>query len=344
MAEQNFAVGLAAGIQVDASTVNATIDGLSGALDSSDGIVLGVSDAGTGETGITLPTFVREAIEKADVPGSFTRVFNSFVRVGVESFDITFLMQGNGVASTPSAGEAKPLPGIDALLQIAGLVGTNGTAPIYTYTPSPTTKYATIKLWVEDMSFTLLGCTASDTKFEFLGGTSTKVIQTINVSSIHAQSDGVALPTFDYTTQSSLSAPVLKGAGFDWGPIRGFRNLDITIANSLEEVEDSNQPEGLRVIQSDRSIDMSGQIYVDDADTDFEFQNLQGTVAPTNDATFQLGDIAAPTDTINGVAVAMNNIQADNTKSERIGDLLAWETTAHATGTVGGSEFSLSFN
>ena len=84
MATQSFNAAMAIGLQVDAATLNATISGLSGALSSSDGIVLGVADAGTGESGITLPRFTREATELTDVVSSFTRTANSLVRVAAE--------------------------------------------------------------------------------------------------------------------------------------------------------------------------------------------------------------------------------------------------------------------
>ncbi len=139
MADVIFAAGFAIGLQVDAATLNATISGLAGALDETDGIVLGVHDAGTGETGITLPNFVREARELADVPSSFTRTANSLIKVNAESLDIAFLLKGNGVTSTPSADQAKPFLGIDALFEAGGLNGSTGTNPEYEYYPDPTT-------------------------------------------------------------------------------------------------------------------------------------------------------------------------------------------------------------
>lgn len=344
MAEQTFAAGFAVGVQVDAGTLNATIAALSGSIDSSDGIVLGAADSGIGESGITLPNFVRNATEQADVPGSFTRTANSFLSVGVDAFDITFLMRGNGATSTPSAGEAKPLAGIDALMQMAGLAGANGAAPLYVYTPAAGTIYGTIIIWVGDMSFVLKACVVETMKFAFLGGDSTKVTCTLQVGSVETQSDGVALPTFDYTTQSSLSAPVLQGAGFAWGQTRGFRNMDLSISNTLEEFEDSNESTGIRIAQSDRSFDMESVIYVDDGDTDFEYTELEKATAPVADATFQLGVIAGSSDTINAALVEFNNVIVDSYQADRAGDLLMANVSAHASGASAAGEFTLTFN
>ncbi len=344
MADQNFAAGFAIGIQVDANTLNATIAGLSGALTSSDGIVLGVADSGTGETGITLPNFARDAVEIADVVGSFTRQPSSFEKVGVDGFDITWLLKGNGAASTPAAGEAKPLAGIDALIEIAGLDGANGTSPVYEYTPAIGTTYGTIKLWVGDVAYVFKACVIEKMLFTFLGGDSVKVTSSIRIGSVESVTDGTALPTFDYTTQSSLAAPVLKDAGVDWGPTRGFDKMDLTVNNTLEEFSDSNQATGVRLSQTDRSIEMDAVIYVDDTDTDYEYANLSASAAPTDDAIFQLGDVAAPTDTINGTKVEFNNPIADNFQPDRRGDLLVSNVVAHATGTAAGNEFMLTFN
>ena len=344
MADQNFAAGFAIGIQVDVDTLNATIAGLTGALDSSDGIVLGVADAGLGETGITLPNFAREAVEVADVVGSFTRQANSFEKVNVEGFDITWLLKGNGVASTPSAGQAKPLAGIDALIEIAGLDGANGTSPVYEYTPAVGTTYGTIKLWVGDVAYVFKSCVINRMLFTFVGGDSVRVTSSIRISSVESVTDGTALPTFDYTTQSSLAAPPLVGAGFDWGPTRGFNKMDLTINNTLEEFADSNQATGVRVSQTDRSIEMDAVILVDDSDTDYEYSNLSASAAPTDDAIFQLGDVAGATDPLNAVKVEFNNPIADSFQPDRLGDLLVSNVIAHATGTAAGNEFMLTFN
>lgn len=344
MSTQAFTAAMAVGLQVDIDTLNATISGLSGALDSSDGIVLGVSDAGTGETGITLPTFAREATEQSDVVSSFTRTANSLIRTNVESFDFTFLLKGNGVTSTPSAGQGKPLPGIDALLEAAGLDGANGSAPLYVYTPRATSVYATIKLWVADMAWVFKACLVENMTFEFIGGGDTKVTCSISVGSIESQADGVAIPTFDYTTQSSLSAPILQGAGFSWGQTRGFRTMSLAVVNTIEAFEDSNQATGLRQAQSDRSIDMDAVINVDDGDTDYEYTQVAASSAPTDDAVFQLGTIAGATDTINACKVEFNNGVIDSYQSEKAGDIITAAVRAHATATSAAGEFTLTFN
>lgn len=348
MAVQNFGAGFAIGLQADADTINGTISALSGALNETDGIVLGVAEAGTGETGITLPNFVREQTELAKVPGSFTRTASSFKSVKVDSFDITWLLKGNGVTSSPSAGQAKPLAGIDALIESAGLDGANGTNPLYTYTPSTGTTYATIKVWTGEgsdaMSFVFKSCLVESMSFAFAGNDNVKVTSQIRVGSVQTVASSVTLPTFDYGTQSSLIAPVVQGVGFEWGETRGFQTLSMTVTNTIEEIEDSNQSTGLRLGQTDRSIELNGVIYVDDGDTDFEYATLSSVSSPVDDATFQVGTIAGGTDTINAFLIAFNNGVIDNFSHDKLGELLAANVNAHATATGASGEFAITFN
>ena len=229
-------------------------------------------------------------------------------------------------------------------MEAAGLDGANGTAPVYTYKPRATTVYATVKLWVADMSFVLKACLVETLAFEFVGGGDVKVTATIRVGSVDSQADGVSIPSFDYTTQSSLSAPVLKGAGFAWGQTRGFLTMRVSVVNTVEEFEDSNEATGLRLAQSDRSVDMDAVINVDDADTDYEHTRVADTSAPTDDATFQLGTIAGASDTLNAALVAFNNGIIDSYSSDKAGDIITANVIAHATATAAGDEFALTFN
>ena len=77
MADQNWNIGIAIGVQSAFDTINATVRDLSGSLGVSDGIVLGDLESGDAESGITVPDIERIFRAVADV--GFTRNFSTFL-------------------------------------------------------------------------------------------------------------------------------------------------------------------------------------------------------------------------------------------------------------------------
>lgn len=342
MADQNFnGVALAVGIQSGLGTVNATIAALSGSLTSADGIVLGDRESGDANSGIVLPTI--ERVERALADLGFTRQAGVFQRASVNDLAITFPMKGNGVTATPSAGQAKPLAGIDALLLACGLSGANGTSPVYEYTPAGSTVYVTVKLWVGDLSYVFMDCVGTLTVVPTPGDIMLATVA-LQVGSLNAFADGVTFPTLNYGTQASLSAPIVQGVSHTWSTARGFNELSITNENEIEEIEDSNQASGIRLVQNSRQFNVEGIVFVDSADSDFEHQNVIATAAPTADMTFQLGSVAGAGNTINGVKVELNNVQLETAKDVKLGTALAKQIAGYCTGASANSEFKLTFN
>ena len=347
MADEQWQIALAVGVQSALGTVNATIAALSGTIDETDGVVLGDRESGDANSGIAVPDFERNARAVADVAGSFTQQFDSFQRLDVTGLSIAFALKGNGVTSTPSAGQAKPDPGIDALHLIAGLSGANGTSPIYEYTMNSGTTYGTIKLWIGSHSYVLQDCLVSNFKSVEEPGGITLCTAEIEVGSHDPAtqfSDGVTFPTIDYGNQASLSSPTVQGVGNAFGSTRGFASLEITIANDTSEVPDSNQATGVRKVQDARRVEVVGSLYIDDGDSDYGYQNVGQSVAPTDDMTFQVGDIASATDTINAHKVELNNLQFEKQKPQKSGTATIEEFTGRCTATAAGAEFKLSYN
>lgn len=348
MTEITWGADLAVGVQSNQSTINSTVSGLTTPLDSTDGIVLGTATAGTGETGITIPTLTRDFLEKPDESGTFTKIANSFLKTKAESFQIAFELKGNGAASTPSSGEALPLAGIDALLRMSGLTGANGTAPVYTYTPSATTEYGTVKLWVGGQSFVFGGCIVDSLTLPFTGGEASIAVANIRVGWVEAQA-AIALPTADYGNQASLSAPVLEGAAYSWGYTRSAQNMEVVISNEISEIPDMNVSNtGIRLSQSSRTISVNGTVYQDDgsANEEFEYDELVKTTAPTADASWTLGTLAGASDTLNAALVSASNLQVTSAKYVDAGDVTSVEVQSHCTGASGGGggdEFSITF-
>lgn len=352
MADETWAIGFAVGVQSAFGTPNATISGLSGSLGVSDGIVLGDAESGDAESGIVTPTIEGFYREVADVSGSFTKSADSFLRADVNSLAITVQLKGNGATATPASGEAQPDAGIDALLQMAGMTGANGSNADYEYTPTTGTGtiYGTIKLWIADLSLVFTDVLVDSAVLTFEPGDAAVVTFNLNVGTHDPStdfSDGVTFPTFNYGTQASLAAPAIAGVNHTWGSARGFNTLTVTIAQNIETFGDSNvATTGQRQSQTQRLITVDGTIYVDTADSDHEYQNLTGTSAPTDDLSFQVGTAnGAGAGTLNAAKVECNNLQSTSIKHNRIGTATVVElSAAQATATTAGGEFKLSYN
>lgn len=363
MADQTFQIGVAVGVQSGFGTPLAAIadlvsgggSGGGGAINSADGYVLGDAESGDAESGITIPDLEGDFRDVPVVSGSFTEQADSYLKTLVNGFAISVQLKGNGATATPAAGEAQPYAGIDALWQMAGLSGANGTAPDYDYTPGTSTVYGTIKLWLSGMAFVFADCLVDSVDIDFPPGEA--AIATFNISvgahDPNANVPGSAsipyfteatFPTFEADNQSTLSVPVVEGVQNTWGTLRGFQDLTLTISNSIESFGDSNvEGTGQRQAQTERLIEVSGTIYMDDADRDFEYNIQFGGVAPTADWTFTIGDPAGATDVINAIEINANNVQSRNVKYNRVGTVTVVEITGKATSTSAGGEFTLRY-
>lgn len=361
MADESFD-GVCFAIDIQDSgfgTPDATIAALSGTIDETDGCILGAKTAGDAESGIVLPTIAPKYRDVAVVSGSYTEQADSFLKALVEGLAITFPLQGNGAdAGAPDAGAAIPDLGIWAIWRSLGMLGANGAAaPDYKFTPEYATTYSTIKVWVGDLSYVFSDCLVESASLVFTPGGNGLLTANISVGT-HTPStdfaDGVTFPTVTYGKQSSMAAPTIEGVDFTWGaghpgsPASGFETLTININNTVEEYGDSNvATTGVKYSQTKRIITVDGTIYVDTADSDFDYQNAVATSAPTADLSFQVGDpdVGGAETELNAYLVNVNNLQAQSIKHNRLGTSLAVELSgAKATSTTAGTEFMLEYN
>ena len=359
MADVSWAIHMAVLPQTGIGVVNATLDATTTSATTSDGLVLGDADSGDAGSGITIPNF--ERITKAVADIGLTKQFDTFLRTAVSNLAITIPLKGNGVVSTPSAGQALPLAGVDALLQAAGFVSANGSSPTVNYTPrisatSPSTRYVTVKIWIgsggDGMSWELLDCICESAAFELTPGGLCLATFSVAVGSVDEFNTGLTLGTFDYGTQATLSAPVVQGVAAAWAPAgtlsvspdHGFSTLTITSNQSIEDIPDANQAAGVRKIQTERSFDVAGTMFGFSGDEDAHYQNLIQTTAPTGDLVFQVGTIAGAAQTINAYRFDVRNIQLSSVKPNKAGSVLTVEIEGHCTGLTEGSEFELRFN
>lgn len=342
-----FGAGVAFATQTNQASVDTTLRDETTPILVSEGLVLGVASAGVGETGISIPTHLREALARPDVGGSLTKQANSFLRTQVDGFQVAFELKGNGATATNpvASGEAKPDPGIDALVQAATQASAAGSSPVWEYTPLGEPKYLTAKLWVAGQSFVYAGCVVENLSFAFVGGEGVIVTATIRVGSLNTAAE-VALPVFTYGNQLSLSAPILETAAFTWNAqVRGAADVTLEIANEIVEFPDMNVVgSGKRLQQKSQTISMNGTIYMHDANDDFEHTELIRTDAPTADASWRLGIVSVADAVMNGVLVNVNNLQVTSVTYEDAGDVTLANVQTHVTDTVAGNEFTLTWD
>jgi hypothetical protein len=344
MAGITWQTGIAVGIQSAFGTVSPTIPGLGTAVDETDGAVLGDRESGDGESGITLPSIVRISRERADL--GFSRQKDSFQRQEGQGLSIAFELKGNGsTTTTPLAGEAKPLPGIDAIMESAGLTGANGTAPVYEYTPTPNvSNYATIKLWDGDLSFVFQDCIIESLELPQTGGEIVIAVANYRIGQINSI-QAETFPTFTYGTMATLSAPSVVSAGFVHGTSREFQEANININNNIEEIPAGNQISGRRLSQTTRRIDFSGLLDDDVAVPLFDYNNIADTLSNLEDVTWRIGVAAGGTDLVNGVSFDISELQTLDVKADRGGDLRQVQIEGQATSVAAaGDEFKITFD
>lgn len=277
--------------------------------------------------------------------GSFTRLPSDFLREAPElELGIALKGNGNALSATPTDSEFKPAAGIDALLAAAGLSGAgwaggNG----WIYTPAPVT-YCTIKLFVSGLQWTFLDCIVSEATLSWEANGIGTLDATFAIGSVYSHGAQAFPASPNYGNQATLSPPVVRGVGHAWGPVRGFSELEISISNETEDVPDSNASTGVVPAQTARTIEVSGVVYVDDSQLDFEHGELVRTTAPTDPLTFTVGTTAATQgDTINAYRVTVTTPEATEMQLRKLGSSLAWELSLRAVSTAANGEFELLF-
>lgn len=350
MAEETFQIAVAVALQGTFGIADTTVAGLdiTSGLDESDGFIRGTRDAGDGQSGITIPNINRIFREKA--PTGLTTNFSTFLRADVDGLQISYEVKGNGATATPSNGDAKPDPGIDALNEGAGLNGANGTAPVYTYTPRASLQYLTIKLWIADMSYVLRDCLVATRSTVYAPGDVAIRTDTIRVGAIDdvaPPAESIGTHSVTYGFQDSMDAPVIEGVSHAWGVSRGFTELTIEINNNVEEVPDSSQSPAVRLTQTQaREITATVGLYIDgtSGNSDFEYLETVSTAAPTAPFAFQVGAVAGASDQIEGYLVTLPNPEARSVKygSDGVNATAVVELVC-ADGTAG-SEYTETYN
>lgn len=319
-----------------------------GPYGESDGLVLGDTDSGVGESGISL-TLGRNFDEKGDVAGSFTRLFDDFLNGASETFSFAFPIAGNRSTPGPAAVDAdfQVAIGIRAIYSCCGLVGQAwGGGLGQEYVPA-NTSFTSALVFDSGTVYAIIDM-AGNLDFDLTAGE--KGVQTGTFTAkldVDSSGGAFAFPTLNFGAQQTESPPSVKEvANVFGGQSRGFGSLSVAINNEIEEVADSNAVDGLRIEQAGREISFSTVMDVDDADITFDFDNLVAAAAQTDIITFQLGDVNADdgTDPAEAVLFELNGVNLNSLGLDQPARSKANVLDGFCTSTLDGGEFSIVFN
>lgn len=325
MAKVTWDVAAAFAIQSAEGTYNPTLDAITDTLNGDpdnddDGLVLGDAESGEGESGLSL-TMGRRSRDTAVIGSSFTRGLSDFLALEARTFSFAFPFCGSRrttTATTQVDGDFVPIVGVDAILRASGLVGAVwGSGVGHRYVPGGSELMSAL-IYYYGNRLELLDCrVASLSVAENAGGIAIATAE-IAVGSVKDPAakgfSGVSLPTLDYGTQLTVSAPTTELAAHTWNQARGFSDLTWTINNTIDDIPDSNATDGIVKEISAQEFNIDATLFVDDTAGDDEVFELDQALATVIGDLTQLGyTVGTPEDSGGGAlpAVAHTLVFAD---------------------------------
>lgn len=339
------------GAQSGLGSVNTTIRDATGALDLTDGLILGDADSGIVGSGISV-AFGNNKLTPANVVGSYTKNFAGLLEETVTrlSFAVPFGGPRQNATATPQDddgdfGLSDRYAGMNALLGCAGLVGAAHASLVgWKYSVAPIVP-ATAKFWfysgtscvavvlydiVTDLTAALkarqVGLFTFDAKARF-----------------YSRNKSETFPTGDFGVVASITPPKVgtPGSNHVWGQTRGFSEATFKIANSVEEIDDSNATGGYVVEQTDREVTVDTTMYADDGDESYDFDRVGASSATTDDVSLVVGTPMVGGSPVNAYRVDFANPDHLTAEPAELGSKGAVKVSARATGTTANSEFSI---
>lgn len=360
MAEPQASLAVAFAMQAALGTMDPTLAalhagggaGTAGALNLSNGIVLGDPGSGVRGTGIDF-TFERGLSEKANISGSFTTPLSDFIERRVQVLQFAFPYCGprfTPLPNPPIDGNFEHKLGIKAILASGGLVGAlRAGAPIgwrYGLATVGTggVTLASAKIWS--------GKDASNNTIEYLFR---DIISSIDIdytdgavpiarakfSGVFVSASLQTFPAFEYEEQASISAPPVRTIGFSWnGMTGGFAKATLSIDNAIQSVPDCNIANRFR--PNGRTVTFKGDVKVDAALPAQPIIELARTsTSGLTPITFQVGSAGVA----GGVALAhqinMPQPELISFKGSSVADLLVHDVEIRARHTVADQELEL---
>lgn len=354
MAKRDFEVAVAFAPQSAEGVFDATLDAAAATLSgvpggTDDGLLLGDPGSGILESGLDI-ALGRESLDKALLSGSFTRPLSDYLRTSIRTFSYSFPFCGNrGNASTPAVdADFRPLRGMEALLNGAGLVGAAyGSGVGWSFQFGSPQKFSSL-VYVNGLRLELLDCTCSGFRISYTPGGIPIATADIAVGSIKDPTDDsfavAALPTLDYGPQATESAPVIESVGNFWEAFKGFSAFELAITQDTSEVPDSNSPNGVVVDASGRTVTATGTLYEDDANGVHEARQVFADSAGDLDALlFNVGAAAGDGEVMRRHGIIIPAPEVDEITPNAIGDKAANEISFVARSATANEELTILF-
>jgi hypothetical protein len=352
MAKYDFEAAVAFATQTAEGTFDPTLDAITTTLTASDGLILGASGNGVGDTGIDFG-LGRSSTDASPFSGSFTRAISSFLKAEVPTFTFAFPFVGNRAdAATPVVdADCTPMPGFDALLEGVGMVGiASVTTPTvgwsYTFgSPFP----ISCLLHISGNRFELLDCRCT-LSINFTAGEIPVATATIAVGSIKDHSAAAVPTTLTYdvagvTAQSSVSAPSVVSVAHDWQDTRGFQTLTLDIAPNIEDIPDSNTSTGITKEASDRTTTISGTMFEDDtADKIMGYTQITAAAVGTLDQLdFTVPPVATDGNPVKAVQIIAPYPEAQTYGYTKLGTKSGGDVSLILRGSAANDELEINF-
>ena len=324
--------------------------GTGGAINEADGAVLGSPSGGVGESGIGFQ-IGKNVSEKAVITGSFSKGFANFLNRTVESFQIVTEIKGSGITGSNPLVASNFLPplGIIALWRAAGFQPV-ATAAAYTLSPDPTQLVTAAIFFGNESSnggqIILRDVEVSSLSMQFTPGEVALATWDLvaEFDSFNETGSWPAVP-FEYGNQATLSAPVVRGVNFIWGPDTpaareiGFSELTIAVDNEFETVASSNSSTGTIQRQTGRTITITGTIDATDGEFLYELNQVgEGSIAAAESLTFQIGTAAVIGQPVNSFSVSVADPELVSLEPDRLGASQAWKIELVARAVLGDGE------
>ena len=284
------------------ATIGAGAGGSGAINNATDGAVQGDPGSGAGGSGISF-ALAKTFTDKAVQTGSFSRDFANFIAREVSTFQFVLPLKGNGgtAAGTPVAANFTPDLGIIALLRGGGFTGA-ASAALWRYTPLPT-NLVTAAVYngnsgaANGLRAIIRDVEATGVTFDFKpGGIATATFDLAGVLDSVDEAGTWGAAPFAFGNQATLSAPPVRSAAFQWGPVSadvravGFSELSIAVDNQSSDVASSNSASGLIKRQTGRDVKITGVLDAAAAEILFELNQLaEANIANARALSFTIG-------------------------------------------------------
>lgn len=346
MAKFNAEVAVAFATQSAEGTYNATLDAITTTLTAADGLLLGDPESGVNSSGLSFGA-QRGKRDKGFVSGSFTRPLSDFLKAEVPTFTFAVPFCGNraDTTATPVDGDFPALTGIDALLEGAGMVGTNWASGVgYSYKFGSAALPISALVYINGNRLELLDCRCS-LSIAYEAGNIPILTATIEVGSIKNHAEASLPSTLTFGEQATVSAPTITAVANQWQDSRGFQTATLSIAPAIEAISDSNQLTGEVKEQTDRTVSLSATLFADDTTNRiYEYSQLTETSAANLDPlSFTVGAAAVGSDPALAHTISIPTPELDTWTPDAFGTKAGADVNLIARNTVANEELEIIF-